>query len=164
MEKIVKKLLKKETKTVGTPKSEIKKDLIALIRIKGEVKVKPEIANTLYRLKLRRKYSCVLINPKNKGLMGMLKRARHSVAFGKIEKESLAKLLEARAKKIGEGKFNSLEIAEKLMKGKKLEELGFKPFFRLHPPRGGIKSKLQYPKGVLGNNGKDINKLIERML
>jgi hypothetical protein len=39
-----------------------------------------------------------------------------------------------------------------------------KGFFRLHPPRKGIKSKLQYPKGVLGDNKESINKLIERML
>jgi hypothetical protein len=42
--------------------------------------------------------------------------------------------------------------------------MGIKPFFRLHPPRKGINSKIQYPKGVLGNNKEDINKLIERML
>jgi hypothetical protein len=50
------------------------------------------------------------------------------------------------------------------MEGKKLADFKLKGFFRLHPPRKGIDSKLQYPKGVLGNNKKDINKLIERML
>ena len=42
--------------------------------------------------------------------------------------------------------------------------LDLKPFFRLHPPRGGIKSKIHFPKGVLGNNKEKINDLVERML
>ncbi len=144
--------------------SQASKGLIAVVRITGEVKVKPEIVNTLYRLRLRRKYSCVLINSANKGLMGMLWRVRHSVAYGEINMETLVKLLIARGQKTDGKKMNAEEEADKLMAGKKLEELGFKPFFRLHPPRKGINSKLQYPKGVLGNNKADINKLIERML
>jgi large subunit ribosomal protein L30 len=144
--------------------SQASKGLIAVVRIVGEVKVKPKIVNTLYRLRLRRKYSCVLVNSNNKGLMGMLWRVRHSVAYGEIDKGTLVKLLEMRGKKLVETKIKFEEAAEKLILGKNLEELGFKPFFRLHPPRKGIDSKLQYPKGVLGNNKKDINKLIERML
>jgi len=144
------------------------KGLIVVIRIAGEVKKKKEIVNTLYRLRLRKKYSCVLINSLNKGLMGMLWKARHYVAYGDIDKETLIKLLETRAKSI-EGddkkiKIKADETAKELMNGKSLTELGFKPFFRLHPPRKGIKSKLQYPKGVLGNHKNDINKLVERML
>ena len=50
------------------------------------------------------------------------------------------------------------------MKGKKYDELGIKPFFRLHPPRGGIRSKVHYPEGVLGNHKEKINELVERML
>lgn len=151
---------------IGTAKaiSQASKGLIAVIRITGEVKVRPEIANTLYRLRLRRKYSCVLINSTNKGLMGMLWKVRHSVAYGEIDKETLVKLLNARGKVVGNKKINFNEAVDDLISGKTLEEIGFKPFFRLHPPRKGIDSKLQYPKGVLGNNKNDINKLIERML
>jgi large subunit ribosomal protein L30 len=177
-EKIVKKTKKKievkekvvETKTEISTKSTKKsqsadsKGLIAVVRIAGEVKVKPELANTLYRLRLRRKYSCVLINSSNKGLMGMLWKVRHSVAYGDIDKELLVKLLSARGKIINGKKIDSEKAASELISGKELEELGFKPFFRLHPPRKGINSKLQYPLGVLGNNKNDINKLVERML
>ena len=59
---------------------------------------------------------------------------------------------------------NAGEVVKGLMAGKKLADFKLKGFFRLHPPRKGINSKLQYPKGVLGDNKKDINKLIERML
>ncbi len=74
----------------------------------------------------------------------MLKKVKFYVAYGPLSKDTHDKLVKARGKKGADGKL--------------------KPFFRLHPPRKGIKSKIQYPKGVLGNNKADINKLIERML
>ncbi len=153
--------------------------LIAVVRIAGEVEIKKEIVNTLYRLRLRRKYSCTLIDSKNMGLMGMLNKVRHQVAFGEIDEEMLVRLLNARGQKVEKASLldksnenskkaaktvNYEEAASELMNGKTLTELGFKGFFRLHPPRKGIKSKQIYPKGVLGNHKKDINKLIERML
>ena len=116
--------------------------MMAIIRIAGQVKVSKDIAGTLSRLRLRKKYSCVVIEP-TKDILGMLKKVKYYVAYGEIEKEVYDKLVKERGKKV-DGKL--------------------KPFFSLHPPRKGIKSKLQYPKGVLGNNKKDINKLIERML
>ena len=165
-EKPAEKKIEIKEKLVGTKKSQsaASKGLIAVVRIAGEVKVKPEIVNTLYRLRLRRKYTCVLIDSSNKGLMGMLWRVRHSVAYGDIDKDILVKLLDARAQKVDGKKLNAEEAAGELISGKNLEELGIKPFFRLHPPRKGIDSKIQYPKGVLGNNKNDINKLVERML
>jgi large subunit ribosomal protein L30 len=94
----------------------------------------------------------------------MLDKVKFSVAFGSINTESLSALIKTRGKKIDGKKFNPDDIAMEIINGKKLDELGFKPFFRLHPPRGGIDSKIQYPKGVLGNNKEDINKLVMRML
>ncbi len=122
---------------------DINDNLIAIIRISGMIKVSKDIEDTLYRLKLRRKYSCVVVKP-TKDILGMLKKVRYYIAYGTISKEIYNKLIKERGKKDKQGKLKS--------------------FFRLHPPRKGIKSKLQYPKGVLGNNKADINKLIERML
>jgi large subunit ribosomal protein L30 len=140
--------------------------ILVIIRIKGNVKVRTDLSNTLDRLHLERKYSCTILDENNNTLKGMLKKIRYLIAYGPIDKITLIKLIEARAqyfdKKIK--KLKSEEIAEEILNGKKLKDLGIKPFFRLHPPRKGIKSKLQYPKGVLGNNKEDINKLIERML
>jgi len=144
-------------------KTEEKNKLIIVIRIAGEVKIKKDIESTLYNLRLRRKYSAVLVN-NEKELLGMIEKVKYFVAYGEINKEVLAKLIKARAKKIDKKNFNAEEIAEKLIEGENLKKLGFKPFFRLHPPRKGIKSKIQYPKGVLGNNKENINKLVERML
>ena len=152
------------TKEKITKKQEEKKNLLILIRIVGMVKVKSDVENALYRLNLRRKYSSTLINPNSESMEGLLKKVRFSVAYGEISKETLIKLLKARGQKLDKKEFNAEEVAEALIKGKKLKDLDFKSFFRLHPPRKGIKSKLQYPKGVLGNNKEEINKLVERML
>jgi len=147
---------------------ENKEKLIAVIRIAGMVKIKRDVAETLDRMRLRRKYSCVLVNSNNKSLTGMINKIKYYVAFGNITKETLTKLIKERAENIEgrkkEIKINEKEIIEGLFNGKKLQDYKIKPFFRLHPPRKGIKSKLQYPKGVLGDNKEDINKLIERML
>ena len=64
-------------------------------------------------------------------------------------------------------KTDKIKMAEEFLSGrieKKLQDLNIKPFFRLHPPRGGINSKKHFPKGVLGNNKEQINDLIMRML
>ena len=138
-------------------------NLIVVIRIAGQVKVIGDVKNTLERLRLRKKYSCVLLKP-TKDILGMIKKIRYHVAFGNIDKKILIELIKARGKTLDKSEVNAEKIAEELISGNKLQDLGLKPFFTLHPPRKGIKSKLQYPKGVLGDNKADINKLIERML
>ena len=72
----------------------------------------------------------------------MVKKVKDFVAYGEINEEIYKRLNEKRKTKT-------------------------KNFFRLHPPRGGIDAKKHFgetKKAVLGNNGKEINKLIERML
>jgi len=143
---------------------EEKGKLLAVVRISGMVKVKGDIVTTLDKMRLRRKYACVLVDGSRKDLKGMLDKVKFYVAYGSIDKETLIKLVEARGVGVDGGKIDAEKVTSDLMKGKKLGDLGLKGFFRLHPPRGGIKSKLQYPKGVLGNNGLKINELIGRML
>ena len=162
-EKTIKKIVKKTVKT-EEKKSKPEGKLLVIIRITGQVNLRPGVNECLYRLRLRRKFACVLMNSDNRDTMGMLEQVKFFVAYGNISKETLAKLINARGQKVDGKKFNGEDVAEELMNGKSLSDLGFKPFFRLHPPRKGIHSKLQYPKGVLGNHKDDINKLVERML
>lgn len=138
--------------------------MICAIRIHGRINLKKEIAGTLDRLRLRKKYSCIVLNP-TKEQLGMIKKVRDFVAFGNIRKETLEKLIEKRGQLLDKNKkIDAKKTSDELEKGKKYEDLNLKPFFRLHPPRKGIKSKLHFPKGVLGNNKEKINDLIERML
>ncbi|MEK6855205.1 MAG: 50S ribosomal protein L30 [Nanoarchaeota archaeon] len=139
--------------------------MIAVIRISGDVDLPGNIREALYRLKIRRKYSAVLIHPTQIN-MKLLKVLRNHVAYGTIDNETLTKLIEKRGKPLEKDKkINKDEIIEKLDK-KTLSDLGLKPFFRLHPPRGGIDSKKHAGKGkgVLGDNKEKINDLIRRML
>jgi len=117
--------------------------MIAIIRIRGQVNIRKEITETLNRLGLKKKYSCVIIEKPNAVELGMLEKIKDFVAFGEINNETLKKLIEAR------GKFSKS-----------------KTHFRLHPPRGGIDSKKHFgvQKGVLGNHKEKINDLILRML
>ncbi len=119
--------------------------MIAIIRIKGMIGLRSGIDETLHRLRLRRKYSCVVVE-KTPLLEGMLKKVRDFVAFGEIDEATLKELKEKRGQKDSEGKL--------------------KPFFRLHPPRGGAETKKHFGvgKGILGNNKEKINDLIRRML
>lgn len=116
--------------------------MITIIRITGKVGMNRDFEETLCRLNLRKKYSCVVLENPNSSQLGMINKVKDFVAFGEIDKETYKKLLDKRGGKV-------------------------KNFFRLHPPRGGIDSKKHFgetKKGVLGNNKEHINKLIERML
>lgn len=167
---MAKQTLSMETKEkITEKKSRIDEtSLIAAIRIHGMVQVRRDIAEALYRLRLRKKYACVLVNNNDKTMMGMLKKARFFVAYGEIDKDVLTQLIKTRGKSLqGNRKKISVdaeEVVGGLLHGKKLSDFGLKPFFRLHPPRRGINSKLQYPRGALGNHKKNINKLLERMM
>jgi len=142
--------------------------MIAAIRISGLVEIPRDIQETLFRLRMRKKYTLVLLNetPEN---LGMLKKVRNFTAFGKIDKETLAGLIGKRAKTLGNKKIkiDSERIASELLESKtekKLSDFGLKMFIGLHPPIGGIDSKIHFPKGVLGDNQDKINDLIRRML
>lgn len=140
--------------------------MIAIIRIRGKVNIPKEIQETLNRLKIRRKYCCVILRER-KEILGMVEKVRNYTAYGKIDKETLILLIKKRGKAIGKENINAEKIAEEFLTSKtekKLNEFGIKPFFRLHPPLKGIHSKLHYPKGVLGDNKDKINELIRRML
>jgi len=141
--------------------------MIAVIRISGEVGINKEVKETLSRLRLRRKYSCVLFDKPKKETLGMIRRVKDFVAFGEIKTETLSMLIEKRAKLLDKSKKLDVKtIVSGLESGKKPEELNIKPFFRLHPPRKGIDSRKHFGvgKGVLGNNKDQLNKLLERML
>lgn len=140
--------------------------MIAVIRIHGMVKIKKKIEETLQRLRLRRKYACVVLQP-TKVNLGMIKNVRDFVAFGEINKETFEKLIEERGQAINKKKkIDVKKIIVDLEEGKKYQDLNLKPFFRLHPPRKGIDSKKHFGvnKGVLGDNKEKINELIGRML
>ena len=53
---------------------------IAVIRISGMIGLRKPIAETLYRLRLRKKYVCVVLENPTKEQMGMVESVRNNVA------------------------------------------------------------------------------------
>ncbi len=148
--------------------------MICAIRIHGMVGLNKDVVETLYRLRLRRKYSCIVLETPTKEQLGMIKKVRDFVAFGEINEETYKELKEKRGKMQGTksptsspNKSGTKDINTLYPKGHEKGTSGnLKPFFRLHPPRKGIDSKKHFgvKKGVLGNNKEKINDLIMRML
>ena len=144
--------------------------MIAIIRIRGKVKLESSMEETLFRLRLRKKYTCVVLKEKPE-IIGMLSKIRNCVAYGKIDASTFALLISKRGQIIDKKKrIDGNKIAEEIKSEKiekKLEDYNLKPYFRLHPPRGGIDSKKHFGtsrKAVLGDNKDKINELIKRML
>ena len=158
--------------------------LYAIIRIRGTVDVHPDVEKTLYLLRLRQKFAASLYPDSLPGLRGMLLKVENWATWGEINAETLEELIRRRGRLRGDKPITDewireklgleggiRELSEKLVKGEilyhKLESYGVKPFFRLHPPRGGFKGSIKkhYKMGgELGYRGPAINDLIKRML
>lgn len=139
--------------------------MILVIRISGMVEIPNTVQETLDRMRLRRKYCAILLN-ESKETDKLLDSVRNFVAFGTINEETLTKLLTARGVSKDKKKLDVKHVVEQLAKKRDLSDIGVKPFFRLHSPRGGIDTKRHFgvAKGVLGNNKEKINELVGRML
>ncbi len=140
--------------------------MICAIRIKGQIGNRRDFEETMFRLRLRKKYSCVVLPSDKKEQVGMIHKLKDFVAFGELDDATFVKLVEARGKLLDKSKkMDAKKIVEELKKGKSYEEVGLKPFFSLHPARGGIDTKLHVgvKKGVLGHQKDAINKLVERV-
>ena len=110
-----------------------------VVRIAGQVGNDVRETETMNRLKIRRKFTAILIEDSDAIRMGMVRSVDKKVAFGKVGKDFVKELNEKRDAKEG--------------------------VYFLHPPRGGFKksSRLPTPKGILGEH-EDIVKLVGRML
>ena len=149
--------------------------MFAVIRIRGSAGMRTDVESTLKMLRLDAPNNCTLV-PDNESYRGMLQAAKDAVTWGEVEEKVFVEMLKKRLrlprnkrvdeKILKEMKIDSYEkLAEEIMQGKSLKDMGFQNNFRLTPPSKGFKSvKLTYPKGDLGYRGKEINKLLERMM
>ncbi len=154
--------------------------VLAVIRVRGTLKVKPDIKETMKLLRLNQVNHCVVI-PDTKEYKGMLQKSKDYITWGDIEQETLIDLLKTRGKIDGDApltddyikaksSFKGVEeFAEALMNDKiKFKDIeGVKPVFRLAPPiKGGYEGiKRGFSVGgALGYRGAEINKLIKRMI
>lgn len=151
--------------------------MFAVIRIRGNAGMRKKILSTFRMLRLDAPNNCTLV-PETESYKGMLHAVKDAVTWGEIDEKTLAAVLEKRLRLEGnvrtdekvlkEMKIDSFEkLAKGMMEGKtKLRDYpNLQQNFRLTPPSKGFKSvKLTFPKGDLGYRGKEINKLLERMM
>lgn len=153
---------------------------IAVVRIRGDVGLRPDIRRALDILRLRKKHCCVIIT-NNPSYLGALKKVKDYVAFGELDKETFLLLLQKRGRLPGNKPLTEDYLKQKMGMDfrtftnaffdfkKELKDIaGLKLFFRLHPPIGGFgRAGIKKPYslgGALGYMGKDINKLLQRMI
>lgn len=150
----------------------------AVVRVRGSVGVRRDIADTLKMLRLHRVNHCVVVPEET--FKGMIQKAKDYVTYGEINKETLIKLILKRGRlsgnrRVDEEKIKELmdlsveELSEKILNGEiKLKDTPLKPVFRLHPPRKGYdKAGIKKPfsvGGALGYRGEKINDLLEKMM
>ena len=124
---------------------------IAVILIRGLVNVPHPIKDALFLLRLRRKFTCIVIqnNPVNRG---SLNKCKDYITWGEIDADTEKLLQEKRGRKTKDKEGKEKDV----------------PFYRLHPPRKGFERKgikTTYKSGgVLGNRGEKINELLQRMI
>jgi len=151
----------------------------AAVRVRGIINIKPDIKKTLQLLNLTRVNHCVLLEEKP-SIKGMLQVAKDYITWGEVNKEVLEKLITNRGKLEGDKELtvNHLKSATSYGNMEKLSQAiidnkfsykdipNVKPIFRLNPPKNGYEGVKRsfVNKCALGYRGKNINKLIERMI
>jgi len=117
--------------------------MYAVIRVRGHGKIKRNALETLYQLHLTRVNHMVLL-PEDDTTRHMLQAVKDYVTWGEVEMETLEALSMPQGAPEG--------VSRKVI--------------RLHPPRRGWEAiKEPYRSGgSLGYRGKEINKLIQKMV
>jgi len=151
------------------------------IRIDGAPNVRHPEELTLNALRMKSKYSAVLLRD-NPSVKGMLQRIKDHVTWAEAKKEDIELLLSSRAStaeglgltsefvKKNSGLAGVSELVSGLYSGKltlaKLREMGITPYFRLHPPRGGFPKSSKRPftdSGELGFRKEGLHRLLTKM-
>lgn len=157
------------------------KAFILAVRLLGPFGVPSSIENALISLRLSGRFNAVLLDD-NPSMVGMLRKVKDYVTWGKVKDGEISTLLKERGQLIGGlplgdkfakdsfGETSVEELAAALVRGKvdldALWKKGVKPVFRLHPPSGGFGFSIKRPygkQGELGDRGSEIAALVNRM-
>ncbi len=150
---------------------------IAIVRVRGVVRVPERLMATFKNLRITRVNHCVILEntPTN---MGAVELVKDYITWGEPDAETIKALLESKGMLTGRRRLSEAQLKASGFDGfdafaqkfavfgaelKSIKEM--KPLFRLHPPRKGYGSiKKRYPYGALGNRGAEIGKLLKRMI
>jgi len=150
---------------------------IAVVRVRGTVKVRKDIEDTLSMLNLSKPHQAVILDDRPTYL-GMLNKAKDYITYGEIEPDVLETLLLKWGRVEGNKRVTEAYVKEKtgqtikqfiktvMNLEKDLDDLETKKVFRLHPPRKGYRDiKRAFTQGGdVGYRGIEINTLLRRMI
>lgn len=159
--------------------SEAEKIVLA-IRVRGQVRVRPQIEVTLDKLLLGRVHQARILKV-TPSLQGMITKAKDYITWGEVSEDVVEKILSKRGRLPGNGrltdsyvkknsKYSSIKaLAKAIASGNASvnDVEGLKPVFRLTPPSKGFKGKKYLGVGmggITGYRGEDINSLALRMI
>jgi len=152
---------------------------LVVVKIRGTISAQRETRETLDFLNLDHTNNAVLIDSRA-AYKGMLQRVNSYITYGEPTKETVAMMLQKRARLAGDKKlsdeyiqkagYKSIDdLAEAIVSCKvqfqKLPDM--QPLFRLHPPSKGYKGKTKKgfaAGGEAGYRGNEINDLVKRMV
>jgi len=131
-----------EIKKTVKVKQVAKNNKLAVIRIRGNIRILTQIKDTLTMLNLNKVNTCIILE-NTPVTMGMIKKAKDYITWGNLDSETEKEL-------------------------RKVQNTDKKHVFRLQPPKKGFERKgIKKPfttGGALGNRKYKINDLIKRML
>ncbi len=147
-----------------------------IVRVRGSIHAKHEIAETLRFLHLTRPNHATVV-PEEPSFRGMLMRVQGYVTWGEADEETVGMLLTTRGRTTdgqglaapANGKGSAVDVAglaKSVTAGGLRASPVVKPLFRLRAPKGGWRStkKPFTLGGALGYRGKAINDLVRKML
>ena len=152
---------------------------LVVVKIRGTISAQREARETLDLLHLGHTNHAVLIDSRP-AYKGMLQTINNYVTYGEPTKETVAMMMQKRARLAGDKKmteeyvqkigYKSIDdLAEAIVKCKvqfqKLPDV--QPRFRLHPPSKGYRGKIKKgfnAGGEAGYRGEAINALVQRMV
>lgn len=149
------------------------------MRVRGTVRAQRQARDTLDMLHLGKTNHAVLVDNRS-AFIGMLQQVQAYVTWGEASSETVALMLQKRARIAG-GKKLTDEYAEKIgykslkalaeaivnCKAEYWKLPGMQPVFKLSPPTKGFKGKIKKAYragGEAGYRGEAINDLIKRMV
>jgi large subunit ribosomal protein L30 len=154
--------------------------VVLAIRVRGQVRVRPQIEDTLDKLLLGRLHQARLFSV-TPSLEGMIVKAKDYITWGEPSEEVIERLLLKRGRTTGNVRLtdayvkkNSSHASVKALakaiasgKGSVSDVEGLKPVFRLTPPIKGYRGKRNLPVGmggITGDRGEGISELALRMI
>ena len=154
--------------------------VVLAIRVRGQVRVRPQIKHTLNKLSLVRLHHARVLKLTS-SLQGMITKAKDYITWGEVDDEVVTLLLTKRGRLPGNlrltdeyvkknSSYKSIKaLAKAIVAGdaKTSDVEGLKPIFRLTPPKKGYKGKGKSGVGmggITGYRGADITDLAHRMM